>query len=166
MVQPHQAVLTAEEIQQLQQLRASILDFRTMVASLSGKERSPEHNDQFNKLRADTRILLRGQFTSKIPQAITGDVTTDRSVNLIVILGVILALMGLGVNSVILEDVIVNSVGCCVSSGGMLLIIGGFFALMTRNTRQRVSNMNDLCQHSDLLLYQIDHRLRMSGVGQ
>ncbi len=166
MIQPNQAVLTVEEIEQLQLLRVSVLDFRMMVSALPAKDRSPEHNDQFNKLRVNTGMLLKSQFTTKISPAITGDVTTDRSINLIVILGVILALIGLGVNSVILEDVIINSGGCCVSSGGMLLIIGGFFTLVTRNRRQRVSNMDDLRQRSDLLLYQIDHRLKMSGVGQ
>ena len=80
------------------------------------------------------------------------------------LLGVMLALVGLGVNAIILEDVIVNSVGCCVSSGGMLLIVGAFAALGTKSARQRVSNMNDLRQNIDLLLYQIDHRLKMAGV--
>ena len=43
----------------------------------------------------------------------------------------------------------------------MLLVIGGFVVLNTKNIRQRVSNMEDLRKRCDLLLYQIDHRLRM-----
>jgi hypothetical protein len=86
-------------------------------------------------------------------------------VSVIVIVGVILALLGLGINSIILEDVIINSLGCLVSAGGMLLVIGGFVVLSAKNMRQRVSTMEDLLQRSDLLLYQIDHQLRMVDVG-
>ncbi len=164
MVQPRQFNLTSEEIDQFQRLRASLLDFREMAALLPPKERSPEHNQQFNQLRQDTLTLLKGRFTSKVPKAITGNVSTDRSISLIVILGVILALLGLGVNSIILEDVIVNSIGFCIYGGGLLLIIGAFVVLVMRNYRQRVSSMNDLRQRSDLVLYQIDHRLKMAGV--
>jgi len=106
-------------------------------------------------------MVLKGDFTTKVPKAITGDVSTDRSVSVIVLVGVILALLGLGINSIILEDVIINSIGCLISTGGMLLVIGGFFVLSAKNIRQRVSNMEGLRQRCDLLLYQIDHRLSM-----
>ena len=155
---------SAQDIDQLQRLRASILDFREMVALLPPKERSPEHNQQFNQLRDETKVALKGKFTTKVPQAITGDVTTDRSISMIVIAGVILALLGLGVNSIVLEDVVINSLGFCVYGVGLLLIIGAFVVLTMRNMRRRVSNMDDLRQRSDLLLYQIDHRLKMQGI--
>ncbi len=165
MVQPMHYTLTLEEVSGLQQLRASILDFREMVALLSAQDRSPEHNQQFNELRQETHTLLKGQFVTNVPKAITGDATTDRSINIIVIFGVILALLGLGINAIVLDDVVVNSLGCCVSSGGMLLVIAAFAVLATKNARQRVSTMADLRQRSDLLLYQIDHRLKTAGVG-
>jgi len=163
MTEPVQINFTPEEIDRLQRFRASVADFLGMVAALPADQRSPEHNQQFNQLRTEAREVLKGDFTTKVPQAITGDVTTDRSVSVIVIVGVILALLGLGINSIILEDVVINSIGCLVSSGGMLLVIGGFVVLNTKNIRQRVSNMEDLRRRSDLLLYQVDHRLRMIG---
>ena len=132
-----------------------------MVAALPENERNPEYNQQFNQLRDEARGLLKGNFATKVPKAITGDVTTDRSVSVIVIIGVMLALLGLGINSIILEDVIINSLGCVVSSGGMLLVIGGFVVLSVKNMRQRVSDMGALDQRCDLLLYQVDHQLRM-----
>ena len=162
MTQP--VSFTPEEIGQLQKLRASILDFREMVALLPPNQRSAEHNQQFNQLRDEAKTLLKGQFTSKVPKAITGDVTADRSLTLIVILGVILALVGLGVNSVILDDVIINSVGFCIYGGGLLLIIGAFVVFLLRHLRRRTSSMDDLRKRSDLLLYQIDHRLKMQGI--
>jgi len=156
---------TAAEIEQLHRFRASVAEFADIVAALPADERSPEHNQQFNQLREEARGLIKGGFTTEVPRSITGDVTTDRSVSVIVIVGVILALLGLGINSIILEDVIINSLGCLISAGGMLLVIGGFVVLSAKNMRQRVSNMEDLLQRSDLLLYQIDHQLRVVDVG-
>ncbi len=43
----------------------------------------------------------------------------------------------------------------------MLFVIGAFVVLSTRYLRERVSNIEDLRRHCDLLLYQIDHRLKM-----
>ena len=150
-------------IGQLQQLRMSVADFRAMLASLPEDERSVEHNEQFNQFRKETMALLGRDVGEEVPRAITGDVTTDRSISLIVILGVILALTGLGINAIILEDVIVNSLGCCVSSGGMLLVIGAFGVLAMKNYRERVNDIAQLRERCDLLLLQIDHRLRMGG---
>lgn len=152
---------TAEEVKQLRQFRESVAKFKDIVTSLPADQRSPEHNQQFNQLRLEAKELLKGSFTTDVPRAITGDVTTDRSISVIVVAGVILALLGLGVNSIILEDVIINSLGCVVSSGGMLLVIGGFVVLNLKNMRQRVSNMDGLRQRCELLLYQVDHRLHM-----
>lgn len=155
---------TPEEIDQLQRLRASILDFREMVALLPANQRSTDHNRQFNQLRDEARTLLKGEFTSKVPKAITGDVVADRSITMVVVLGVILALTGLGINAVILDDVIINSVGFCIYGGGLLLTIGAFVVLLLRHFRRRTSSMDNLRKHSDLLLYQIDHRLKMLGI--
>ena len=160
---PVHVSFTPQEINQLHRFRDSVAEFREMVAAAPAQERNPEYNQQFNQLHQEAHGLLQGQFVTPVPKAITGDVTTDRSVSVIVIAGVILALLGLGINSIILEDVIINSVGCLVSSGGMLLVIGGFVVLSTKNMRQRVSNMDSLRQRADLLLYQVDHHLRMNS---
>jgi hypothetical protein len=99
----------------------------------------------------------------EVPRAITGNYDKDRQLMLIVIGGVILVLLGLGLNSIILEDIYINSAGCCISSGGMLLVVGALVVLL-RNMARRASTMGDLQQRTDLLLHQIDHRLRMAGV--
>jgi hypothetical protein len=166
MTGPIQLDLTPEEVTRLQQLWSSVSDFRDMLDTLPDKLRSVEHNQQFNQFRLEAKTLIKGALAEDIPEAITGDVTTDRSISLIVILGVILALAGLGVNAIILEDVIVNSLGCCISSGGMLLVIGAFAVLSMKNARQRVNNIADLRQRSDLLLLQIEHRIKMDGVAE
>lgn len=165
MTEPFQPNLTSQELDQLQQLRASVSEFKRMVDMLPSDVRSAEYNAQFNQLRLEARALLKGGFTRDVPKAITGDTTRDRSLTIIVILGVILALTGLGVNSIILDDVLVNSLGCCISSGGMLLVVGTFVALVVRNIRERTTDMDDLRQRCDLLLYQIDHRLNMINAG-
>jgi hypothetical protein len=164
MTGPVQFGLTSQELAQLQQLRGSLSDFRAMLAVLPETERLAEYNQQFNQLRLEARALLKGNFTEEVPRAITGDVSVDRRISLIVMGGVILALIGLGINAIILEDVLVNSLGCCISSGGILLVIGGFVALSVKHSRERVSNVADLRERSDLLLFEIDHRLKMSGV--
>jgi hypothetical protein len=164
MTDPVQFELTVEEVARLQQLWSSVSDFRDLLDSLADTLRSVEHNQQFNQFRLETKALLGGTLTEDIPQAITGDVTTDRSISLIVILGVILALVGLGINAIILEDVLVNSLGCCISSGGMLLVVGAFVVLSMKNARQRVNNIADLRRRCDLLLLQIEHRVKMGEV--
>jgi len=163
MAQAAPLKLSPEQIGQLQKLRSSILDFRQMLDQQPNDLRSPDHNEQFNQHLAEAKALLNSPFTQDVPKAISGDPATDRSINIVVILGVILALVGLGVNSIILDDVIVNSLGCCISSGGMLLVMGAFWVLATRHYRQRISSIDDLRQRCDLLLYQMDHRLRMGG---
>lgn len=163
-MEPAQFDLTAEAGNQLQQLRMSVANFRAMLASLPDEDRSVEHNEQFNQFRKEAMTLLGGEFSEEVPRAITGDVTTDRSLSLIVVLGVILALTGLGINAIILEDVLVNSLGCCISSGGMLLVIGAFGVLGMKNYRERVNSIAQLRERCDLLLLQLDHRLRMGGM--
>ena len=163
-MEPAQFNPVAGQANQLQQLRMSVADFRAMLASLPDENRSVEHNEQFNQFRSEAVTLLGGELSEDVPKAITGDVTTDRSLSLIVILGVILALTGLGVNAIILESVIINSLGCCVSGGGTLLVIGAFGVMAMKNYRERVNNIAQLRERCDLLLLQLDHRLRMGGM--
>lgn len=163
-MEPAQFNTVAGQATQLQQLRMSVADFRAMLASLPDENRSVEHNEQFNQFRSEAVTLLGGELSEDVPKAITGDVTTDRSLSLIVILGVILALTGLGVNAIILESVIINSLGCCVSGGGTLLVIGAFGVMAMKNYRERVNNIAQLRERCDLLLLQLDHRLRMGGM--
>jgi hypothetical protein len=82
----------------------------------------------------------------------------------IVILGVILALVGLGINSIILDEFVINSLACLISTGGMLLIIGAFGVLGMTNWRQpgRLTNYGDLYQYCSALLYEISHALNMT----
>lgn len=150
-------------VDQLTAMRHSVVQFKALVDGLPPERRSLEHNQQFNELRAETRALLQTPFTHKIPRAITGDLNRDRTLSLVVVFGVILTLLGLGVNSVILESLLVNSLGCLVSSGGMLLIIGAFGVMVARNVRERVTDAGELSYRCDLLLYQLDHRLAMLG---
>jgi hypothetical protein len=164
MTESTQIEFTPEALGQLQLLRGSILDFKAILEALPETERSPDLNQQFNQFRLETRALLGDSLSEEVPRAITGDVTTDRKISLVVIFGVILALTGLGINTVILEDVLVNSLGCCISSGGMLLVIGGFVVLSLKHAKARISTVADLSQLNDLLLLQIDHRLKMAGV--
>jgi hypothetical protein len=164
MTEPVQFDLSLEQVEQLRQMRGTLSGFRAMLATLPDQKRSVEHNQQFNQLRLETKTLLKGAFTEDVPKAITGDVTTDRSLSLIVVLGAILALVGLGINSVILDDVTINSLGCCISSGGMLLLIGAFVVLARKNMQERVNSISELRDRCDLLLLEIDHRLKMAGV--
>src|SRR5262245_37539442 len=105
MEEPIQSSLSPEVVEQLRQLYTSGLDFRTMLAALPPEERSPEHSQQFNQLRREARTLMGSNVIEEVPRAITGNYERDRQLMLIVIGGVILALLGLGLNSIILEDV-------------------------------------------------------------
>jgi hypothetical protein len=155
--------LSSEEVNQLYIFRNSIAQFRVLLDTLPADERSMEHNKQFNELRSEAQALLKTPFTENVPRAITGNTNTDRSISAIVVVGALLALVGFGINSLILEDLIVNSLGCCISSGGLLLVIGAFVVLAMKNVRERVTSVTDLSYQTDLLLYQVDHRLAMIG---
>ncbi|MCG3211321.1 MAG: hypothetical protein FOGNACKC_04965 [Anaerolineae bacterium] len=156
---------TPDELSQLKRIRKSVADFAAMVKALPPDVRYAEYNAQFNELRAEARALLKGQFTEEVPRAITGDVSRDRALSVIAILGVFLALVGFGINSIILEDVLVNSLGCCVSSGGMLLVLGALGVLAMKVMRERVNTGAELSYRAELLLYQLDHRLYMESNG-
>jgi hypothetical protein len=74
-------------------------------------------------------------------------------------------LLGLGINSIILEDFIINSLACLVSSGGMLLVIGAFVVWAITMMRGRLSNLGDLYLRSNALLFEIEQALNMALPG-
>ena len=158
---------TAEELRYLQRLRDLVVDLQAAVAPQAADARSDTYNEQFNQLRLEAKALLKdAEFEQKVPRAVTEAVWTERSqktvfprLSAITFLGVILALVGLGVNSIILEDVLVNSLGCCVSGGGMLLVIGSFAVWSLTSTRRRLTNLGDLYLRCEALLAEIDHTL-------
>lgn len=158
---------TAEELRYLQRLRDSLVDFQNAIAPQAADVRSDTYNEQFNQLRLEVKALLKDpEFEQKVPRAVTEAVWTERSqrtifprLSVITFLGVILALVGLGVNSIVLEDVVVNSLGCCVSGGGMLLVIGSFAVWSLTSTRRRLTNLGDLYVRCETLLAVIDYTL-------
>lgn len=170
MTEASKITYTQQELDQLQRLRTSLLAFQNGIGSLPADEQSNFHNEQFNQLRREAKMLLkRSAFEQQVPKAITEDMLISRSqrviiprVSAIVIFGVILALLGLGINSIILEDVLINSLGCLVSTTGMFLIIGAFFVLGMNLRRKQLTNYGDLYQRCDALMYEIDHTLTMA----
>jgi hypothetical protein len=137
-----------------------------MIANLNADERNNDYNEQFNQIHAETKVILgRHGLKMAAPRAITTGVVAERGQQIstrltgIVIFGVILVLLGLGINSIILEDVIVNSLGCLISTGGMLLVIGAFVVWGGTVARRKLTNLGDLYLLSDLLLQQLDEIL-------
>ncbi|MFC1975428.1 hypothetical protein ACFLXQ_03400 [Chloroflexota bacterium] len=66
-------------------------------------------------------------------------------------------------NSIILEDLLINSLACVVSSLGIVLVIGAFAVSgMTNLQLRRLTNFGDLFQHCNALLYEINHALNMA----
>ena len=152
-----------DELDHLKKFRGSVADFKELIGALPPEDRSVDHNRQFNELRSEGEALLKSPFTEDVPKASLGGMGDSGPISVIVLLGVILALLGLGINAIILEDLLINSLGCCVSSGGMLLLIGALGVLLNKNIRNRTTASADLNYQCDLLLYQIDHRLAMIG---
>lgn len=154
-----------DELERLARFRQSLAEFKELIASLPADTRSPDHNRQFNELRAEAQLLLKAPFVDDgVPlAAVGGSSATTGAVSMIVVLGVLLALVGFGINAVILEDVLINSLGCCVSSGGMLLVIGAFGVLVTKQFRPKITPAGEMNYLVDLLIYQVDHRLAMIG---
>ncbi|GEM_PF-1153507 len=164
--------LTKQDLDRLQRLRASVRAFQNSIAPLPATESNNDYNEHFNQLRLEAKSILVTQgFDKRVSQAMTEEILKERQAALlpglsgVVILGVLLSLLGLGVNSVVLNDVIINSVSCCVSSGGMLLIMGTLAIWSIANFWRRLSNLGDLYQRSDALLHQIDHTLNMALPG-
>lgn len=154
---------TQQELNDLQRLRALAFAFQRMIANLDANEQNNDHNEQFNKIRAETKTILnRRGLNIEAPQAVTSTVLAQRNQKVsmrlsgIVIFGVLLALLGLGINSIILEDVIINSLGCLISTGGILLIIGALVVLGVNSTRRQLTNLGDLYVRCDALLHQLD----------
>lgn len=158
--------LDTAESEALRQVRLSLSDFRAMLASLPDNHRSVEHNQQFNQFRTETVALLGGEIAQEVPAAVTGDATTDRSISLIVVGGVLVALVGLGMNALVTDDLLVNGLGCLTSLSGTLLVAGGFGVLAYKNYQERVNSISQLRERTDLLMLQIDHRLRLADAYQ
>ena len=172
MTNSAQSNFTPQDLDELQRLRALILAFQRMIANLDATEQNNTYNEQFNKIRAETKAIFnRYGLKMNAPKAVTTTVLAERGQQVstrlsgIVILGVILVLLGLGINSIILEDVIINSLGCLISTGGMLLVIGTFAVWTLTNLRRRLTNMGDLYLRSELLQQQIDEILRAARPG-
>ncbi len=157
---------TQQELLDLQRLRALTFAFLQMIANLDANEQNNDHNEQFNKIHAETKaILSRYGLKLDVPRAVTTSVVAERGQKVstrlsgIVILGVILVLLGLGINSIILEDVIINSLGCLISTGGMLLVVGAFVVWGATAGRRKLTNLGDLYLRGDGLLQQLDQIL-------
>jgi hypothetical protein len=170
MTESSQTSFTQSELDQLQRLRLSVLAFQNAVAPLPASEQGNARNEQFNQLRLEAKAILgESGFDRNVPRATTEDMLVERSrkvviprLSIIVVFGVILALLGLGINSIILEDLIINSLACLISSAGMLLVIGAFVVLGMTNLRlQRLTNFGDLYQLCNTLLHEINHALNM-----
>lgn len=171
MTESSQSSFTQSELDRLQRLRVSVLAFQNAVAPLPASEQSNARNEQFNQLCLEAKAILgKPGFDTRVTRAITEDMLIERfqkvvipRLSAIVVFGVILALFGLGINSIILEDLIINSLACLVSSAGMLLIIGAFVVLgMTNLKQQRLTNFGDLYQRCGDLLHEINHALNMA----
>ncbi len=167
-----QSNFSEHDLDELQRLRALTLAFQRMIANLDATEQNNTYNEQFNKIRVETKTIFN-HYGLKVnaPKAVTTTVLAERGQQVstrlsgIVILGVILVLLGLGINSIILEDVIINSLGCLISTGGMLLVIGTFAVWTLTNLRRRLTNMGDLYLRAELLQQQIDEILRAARPG-
>ncbi len=167
MTDTAQSTLSAAQLDKLQRLRASVVGFQNKIGGLPATETDNGLNEQFNDLRLETKSLLKTRdFDKRVPQAITDEVKAGHFQKVmmprlfaIITLGVILVLLGLGVNSIILEDIIVNTMGCLVSSAGLLLVIGAFAVFMMNQARSALTNHGQLYQHSQALLERIDEAL-------
>lgn len=166
MTEATPASLTSLELDQLQQLRVSVLAFQNIIATLPADEQNDARNEQFNRLRLEAKALLKDrEFDHKVSKAVTQEGLQIRQRALsprllgIVIFGVILALLGLGVNSIILEDFIINSLACLVSTGGMALVGGAFLVWIWSNARRRLSNLGELYLGCTAMLDEINQTL-------
>lgn len=168
-----QSDFTPQELEQLQRVRLSVLAFQRAIATLPADEYNEGRSEQFNQIWLEAKAILNdSNFDKKIPRAMTKDLLAERSQRVImsrlsgiVMFGVILALLGLGINSIILDDLIVNSLGCLVSSGGMLLVIGAFVVWAVNSMRRRVNNLGDLYLGSNALLVEIENVLNLALPG-
>lgn len=173
MLSSSQPLLSAQDLAKLRRLRASVLAFQTKIAPLPAQEFNDADNEQFNQFRRETKIILKSAgFDREVPRAITQETRTERVQKVLVprlfgimTIGVFLVLVGLGVNSIILDQLIINVMSCLVSSTGMLLVIGTFVVYQINQSSSRLSNYADLYQRCEALLGQIDAALAAAGVG-
>ncbi|MFN8454313.1 MAG: hypothetical protein U0401_06500 [Anaerolineae bacterium] len=172
MTETTSASLTSLELDQLQQVRALVLAFQNVIATLPAEEQNDARNEQFNRLRLEAKALLKERdFDHKVSKAVTqeGLLSRQRAISPrllgIVIFGVILALLGLGINSIILEDFVINSLACLVSTGGMALIAGAFMVWLWSNARQRLSNLGELYLGCTAMLEEINRALNQALPG-
>lgn len=173
MADTSQSGLTLRELDQLQQIRLSLLAFQGAFATLPADEQNDARNEQFNQIRLEAKALLQDRdFDKKVPKAVSADTLAERRQRVIVprlsgivMFGVILALLGLGINSIILEDFIINSLACLVSSGGMVLILGAFLVWAITMARGQISNLGDLYLRSNTLLLEIEQALNLALPG-
>jgi hypothetical protein len=171
MTESVQTGFTPEELRHLRRVRGLAERLQEALAPLAADLQSDAYSEQFNQLRLEAKALLKDpDFDQKVPRAITEELWASRSqrtifprLSMLTFLGVILALVGLGVNSIVLDDVLVNSVGCCISSVGMLLVLGSFGVWGLVNTRRRITNLGDLYQWCESLLDQVDQTLNTAA---
>jgi hypothetical protein len=159
-----------QDLARLQRLRASVLAFQNRIASLPAKDKNNALNEQFNQLRSEAKALLHDPaFDKKVPRAITEEVQGERlqkkilpRLFAVITFGVGLALLGLAINSIFLDELIVNIFGCLVSSSGILLIVGAYIVFRLNRVGGRISNYGDVYQLGEALLYQLAHALNLS----
>ena len=163
----YQANFAQQDLHDLQRLRALTFAFQRMIANLDANEQNNEYNEQFNKILAEARNVLRRYGLSlDTPRVVSSGLLAERGQKIstrlsgIVIFGVMLALVGLGINSVILEDVIINSLGCLISTGGILLVMGALVVWGVTSTRRKLTNLGDLYLHCEALIQQLDQILK------
>ncbi|MDX1521656.1 MAG: hypothetical protein R3264_08520 [Anaerolineae bacterium] len=171
-----QPALSEQALDQLQLLRVSVLAFQNNIASLPATERNNSRNEQFNQLRHEARSLIGDPAFDKIvPHAVTEYSQSERlrltvipRLFMVITIGVLLTIVGLGINSIILDALLVNVFGCVVSTIGILLVIGAYFVFRTNRSGQQLSNYGELYQACEALLQQINHILHQSipGFGQ
>ncbi|MEW5957644.1 MAG: hypothetical protein AB1801_07970 [Chloroflexota bacterium] len=155
------------DLDDLQRVQVLTVAFQRLIANLDANEQHDDYNEQFNHIRFEALAILRKNgLDSNVPKAMTKRGLAERGQKVttrlsgIVILGVMLALVGLGINSIILEDFLINSLGCLVSSGGMLLVMGAFVVWGVLNTRRRLTNMGDLYLCCDMLIQELNQVLK------
>lgn len=166
MTEFSQPDIAQQDLDELQRVRALTVAFQKLIANLDANESHDDYNEQFNQIRFEALAIFRKNgFELTVPKAVTNRGLAERSQKVtgrlsgIVIFGVILALVGLGINSIILEDFLINSLACLVSSGGILLLIGAFVVWGAVNTRRQLTNMGDLYLSCEALIQQIDQLL-------
>jgi hypothetical protein len=164
--------ISSPDLDELLRLRALAFAFQRMIANLDANEQNNDYNERFNRIHGQTKaILSKYDLKLTVPRVVTTGVLAERGQKVstrltgIVIFGVMLALVGLGINSIILEDVIINSLGCLISSGGMLLVIGALAVWGVTSGRRKLDNLGDVYLHCEMLLQQLDQVLSGASPG-